>query len=163
MLGIGGPIALGNIGLSPRAIGVGTLPGRGIGSGVGIIGLGGAPGAVRAIGRRPASVGPSVRIVIGTCGGPIVRTINTSTGSIRTSIRIIVGACAIGNRIRVIIWVTVAYISDLRRVIIAGAIRQNRADRGGSDKCSQIARGITCFYLTLGIRRLLHVSNVINR
>jgi hypothetical protein len=162
MLRVGGFVSVGNDGLPPRTIGARTLPGGGVVTGVRIVGLTRTPAPIRSVGRSAAGVRSGVRIVRCTVGGTAVRTVDAASRPVRAEVWIIIGACSISTRIRIVNRVAAYRITIIRRIIIPGAVSQNRSERSAGDEGPEISGSIA--RLNGSIRcRLSNVSHVVNR
>src|SRR4029079_6389632 len=97
---------------------------------------------VRTVGRSTASVGPCIRIVSSTGGGPAIRTVNPVRDSVGAVIWVIIRTYAIGAWIRMINGVSAHGITIVRGIVISGPAGKNRSHGCASDEGSEIARSV---------------------
>src|SRR5215469_4008224 len=167
VLGVGGLIAVLDVGLAPLRGGTRALMCSAIGSGVGVVGL---PGALMTIGSRNGGaflIRAGVRIIRSCVSLGAVRTIGGRGNAICTGagvvVRSAVGTVAVRSGVRMIDGIAVRRITDVRGIVVTGAAANDRADSSTHDESAEIASGITGLNVAVGGGGLHHVGNVVDR
>src|SRR5450631_2355238 len=156
-------VALGDDGTAPLAVGIGSLPRGAIGTGVGIVRTSRTRATVYATRADSAPVGSPRGVVPGSARHSAIGPVGAARVTVGSVIRVVESAHAVSDRVRPIDGIGIGSIVKVRRIVVAGSVRDSRSHGHSNDEHAEIARGAAGFDLPARCRGLCYVGYVVDR